>query len=283
LRLILRLDVTPVLLDFPATATQITRNNNYMKSCLIPALALVLLVSSVSAQEKPDLTDPRQKTSYALGMDILATLKQQEVDVDTKAIAAGMADMEAGKPALTPEQQKAVMKDLHQNIMAKAAEKQKAAAENNLKEGQAFLAANAKKQGVKVKEVVAPDGSKAELQYKILKSGAGPSPQKTDTVKVHYHGTLIDGTVFDSSVNRGVPATFIVNLVIPGWTEALQMMKVGDKWQLFIPAKLGYGELAPPKIGPNSTLIFDIELLGIEKRDAANSAPDMNTPSAPAK
>jgi FKBP-type peptidyl-prolyl cis-trans isomerase len=249
-----------------------------MKSCLIATLAFGLLVSPLSAQDKPDLMDAKQKTSYALGMDIFSTLKQQEVDVDLKAIAAGMADMQAGKPVLTPEQQKALMRDLHQNIRIKTAEKQKVAAEKNLKEGQAFLAANAKKEGVKVKEVVAPDGSKAELQYKILKSGTGLSPKKTDTVRVHYHGTLIDGTVFDSSVNRGVPATFIVNLVIPGWTEALQMMKVGDKWQLFIPAKLGYGEIAPPKIGPNSTLIFDVELLGIEKPNVPAPAAATNPP-----
>ena len=131
--------------------------------------------------------------------------------------------------------------------------------EKNLKAGKAFLAANAKKDGV----ITTATG----LQYKVLKSGTGASPQKTDTVKVHYHGTLIDGTVFDSSVQRGEPITFPVSDVIPGWTEALQLMKVGDKWQLFIPSSLAYGELSPPgsKIGPNSTLLFEVELLGIEK------------------
>jgi FKBP-type peptidyl-prolyl cis-trans isomerase FklB len=237
----------------------------------------------VSAQNKLDLTDSKQKTSYAIGMDLGSAFKQQGLDVDTNAIAAGLSDVLAGKPALTPEQQKAALLDLQKNLMAKAEEKQKAAADKNLADGQAFLAANAKKEGVKIKEVTAPDGSKAELQYKVIKSGAGPSPKKTDTVKVHYHGTLIDGTVFDSSVQRGEPITLGVGDVIPGWTEALQMMKVGDKWQLFIPAKLAYGEEAPPQIGPNSTLIFDVELLGIEKPDAANSAPDTNTPPVPAK
>jgi FKBP-type peptidyl-prolyl cis-trans isomerase len=140
-------------------------------------------------------------------------------------------------------------------------EKQKAAAGTNLKAGEAFLAANAKKVGVKT--------TASGLQYKVIKSGAGPSPKPTDVVKVHYHGTLIDGTIFDSSVQRNTPATFPVNGVIPGWTEALQLMKVGDKWQLVIPAKLAYGEEGPGPIGPNSVLIFEVELLGIEKPAAA--------------
>jgi FKBP-type peptidyl-prolyl cis-trans isomerase FklB len=124
--------------------------------------------------------------------------------------------------------------------------------------GEIFLAENAKKEGVKT--------TASGLQYKVIKSGAGESPKPTDTVKVHYHGTLIDGTVFDSSVQRGEPISFPVGGVIPGWVEALQLMKVGDKWQLFIPSRLAYGAQSPsPLIGPNSTLIFEVELLGIEK------------------
>jgi len=124
--------------------------------------------------------------------------------------------------------------------------------------GATFLAENAKKEGVKT--------TASGLQYKIIKSGTGESPKPTDTVKVHYHGTLIDGTVFDSSVQRGQPVTFPVERVIPGWVEALQLMKVGDKWQLFIPAKLAYGDRSPgPAIPPNSVLIFEVELLGIVK------------------
>jgi FKBP-type peptidyl-prolyl cis-trans isomerase FklB len=124
--------------------------------------------------------------------------------------------------------------------------------------GETFLAQNAKKEGV----VTTASG----LQYKVIKSGMGESPRPTDTVKVHYHGTLIDGTVFDSSVQRGQPISFPVNGVIPGWVEALQLMKVGDKWQLFIPARLAYGDRSPgPAIPPNSALIFEVELLGIEK------------------
>jgi len=232
-----------------------------MKSYFIPVLALGLLVSSASAQDKPDLTNPKQKTSYAIGLDIATSLKRQELDVDAKALAAGIADGFAGKPALTEEEQKAAIMDLQKSVIARAEEKQKAAAGKNLKVGEVFLAANAKKEGVKT--------TASGLQYKVIKSGAGPSPKPTDIVKVHYTGTLVDGTVFDSSVNRGVPATFPVKGVIPGWTEALQLMKVGDKWQLVIPAKLAYGEDGPGPIGPNSTLIFEVELLGIEKPEAA--------------
>jgi len=124
--------------------------------------------------------------------------------------------------------------------------------------GESFLAENAKKEGVKT--------TASGLQYRVIKSGTGPSPKLSDGVKVHYHGTLIDGTVFDSSVERGEPISFPVSGVIAGWTEALQLMKVGDKWKLFIPARLAYGEQSPtPKIPPNSALIFEVELLGIEK------------------
>ena len=232
-----------------------------MKSYIIPVLALGLFVSSVPAQDKPDLTNPKQKTSYAIGLDIATSLKRQELDVDAKALTAGIADGFAGKPALTEQEMKAAIMDLQKSAMARAEEKQKAAAEKNLKAGEAFLAANAKKDGVKT--------TASGLQYKVIKAGTGASPKPTDTVKVHYTGKMVDGTVFDSSVERGTPATFPVKGVIPGWTEALQLMKVGDKWQLVIPAKLAYGEDGPGPIGPNSTLIFEVELLGIEKPEAA--------------
>jgi FKBP-type peptidyl-prolyl cis-trans isomerase FklB len=239
-----------------------------MKSYLIPILALGLLASSAAAQDKPDLTNPKQKTSYALGVNIGSSLKTQGLDLDARALAAGITDAMGGKPALTPEEVSDTLVKLKQDVEAKnAAEAAKYAdGAKNLKDGEAFLAANKTKEGVKVHTVTLPDGTTAELQYKILKSGTGDSPKKTDTVTVNYTGTLIDGTVFDSSVQRGQPATFPVGEVIPGWTEALQMMKVGDKWQLFLPAKLAYGEQSPgPKIGPNSTLIFEVELLGIQK------------------
>ncbi len=232
-----------------------------MNSYLLPSLALgLLLVGSAKAQDKLDLKNPRQRASYSIGADIGSNFKKQEIDIDPKALAAGLADALAGKPALTEAEMRETLENLRKDLMAKAETKQKAAGDKNAKEGEAFLAANAKKDGVKT----LPSG----LQYKVIKSGTGNSPKATDRVKVHYHGTLIDGTVFDSSVERGQPATFGVNQVIPGWTEALQLMKEGDKWQVYIPSKLAYGERgAGGKIGPNSTLIFDVELLSIEKAD----------------
>jgi len=149
-------------------------------------------------------------------------------------------------------------------------------AAKDLKESEGFMAANAKKDGVIIKDVTAPDGSSAQLQYKILKSGpAGPSPKKSDIVEVHYVGSFTDGSVFDSSVARNTPATFKVTDVIPGWTEALQMMKVGDKWELFIPPNLGYGEFGPPQIPPNSVLVFQLELLSFYTPPPVTNAPSV--------
>ena len=228
-----------------------------MKSYIIPTLAIGLFVSAAQGQDKPDLTNPKQRTSYAIGLDIATDLKAREIDLDPKALAAGIADALANKPALKPEEVQEVLAKLEREMTAKGETKKKADAEKNQKAGDAFLAENAKKEGVKT--------TASGLQYKVLKSGSGASPKKADTVKVHYHGTLIDGKVFDSSVQRGEPVTVSVDGVIPGWVEALQLMKIGDKWQLFIPAKLAYGERPDPVIGPNATLVFEVELLGIEK------------------
>jgi len=229
-----------------------------MNSYLASTLALGLLACPVFAQEKPDLTNPKQRLSYSIGADIGANFKRQELDVDAKALAAGINDALAGKTTLSEAERKETLDNFRKEMMAKMESKQKTDGGKNLKEGEAFLAANAKKEAV----TTLPSG----LQYKVLKSGKGKSPKATDTVKVHYHGTLLDGTVFDSSVERGEPATFPVNGVIPGWVEALQIMKEGDKWQLTIPPKLAYGERgAGGKIGPNSVLVFDVELLSIEK------------------
>jgi FKBP-type peptidyl-prolyl cis-trans isomerase FklB len=232
---------------------------NIMFLYFIPvAAAAGLLASSLHAQEKPELKTLKQRASYAIGVDMGSKFKRQEIDVDPKLLAAGFADALAGKPGLTEPEVKQALTEFQAEFMAKMETKQKAAGEKNLTEGAAFLAANAKKEGVKT--------TASGLQYKVIKSGQGKSPTSTDTVKVHYHGTLIDGTVFDSSVDRGEPVTFPLNGVIPGWTEALQLMKEGDKWQLFIPSALAYGERAAgAAISPNSTLIFDVELLSIEK------------------
>jgi len=222
--------------------------------------AAALFATGVCAQDKMDLKEPKQRSSYAIGMDIGGNLQRQGIEIDAKALAAGIADVIAGKPALSEADVKAAIAELRTQMMAKAEAKDKVAGEKNAKDGEAFMAANAKKEGVKS----TPSG----LQYKVVKAGdgKGKSPKATDTVKVHYHGTLIDGSVFDSSVQRGEPISFPLNGVIAGWTEGLQLMKEGDKYQFVIPGKLAYGEQSPsPKIGPNSTLIFDVELLAIEK------------------
>jgi FKBP-type peptidyl-prolyl cis-trans isomerase len=220
------------------------------------------LVVPVSAQSRPELTNSTRRISYALGMEIVRNLKLDDFDLDMKAMAAGMADMQAGKPALTPGQKKTALKEMQDDILAKAVAKREAAGVVHRREGAAFLAANARQEGVQVKAVIAPDDAKAELQYKVLKSGSqGSSPKKTDTVVVNFTGTLIDGTVFDSSAKRGGPATFSMTDVIPGWAEALQMMKPGDRWQLFVPPSLAYADYGPPEIGMYTTLIYDLELV----------------------
>ena len=227
-------------------------------------LACGLVMSPAFCQDKPELVTPKQRVSYSIGASIGGNFKRQEIDIDAKAFTAGIVDAMTGQPALTPTEMRQVLDEFQKQMQAKMAANEKATEEKNatiapenLMKGEEYLAANAKKEGVKV--------TASGLQYKVLKSGTGRTPKATDTVKTHYHGTLIDGTVFDSSVERGEPISFPVNRVIPGWTEALQMMKEGDKWQLTIPSKLAYGERgAGGKIGPNSTLIFDVELIAIE-------------------
>lgn len=230
-----------------------------MTSIRINILAMsALLAGSAFAEDKPDLKDPKQRISYAIGTDIGSGMKRQDLDIDPKAMAAGLADAFSGKPALTDEEIKQTLNDFRTQMTAKLEAKQKTEGAANIKKGEDFLAANSKKEGVKT--------TASGLQYKAIKSGTGKTPKASDTVKVHYHGTLIDGTVFDSSVDRGEPISFPVGGVIPGWTEALQLMKEGDKWQIVLPSKIAYGEQgAGPKIGPNSVLVFEVELLAIEK------------------
>jgi len=229
----------------------------YMTTSVAAAALFTTMLNA--ADDKLDLKDAKQKSSYAIGMDIGGNFKKQEIDIDPKAMAAGLADAMSGKTQLTEADAKAVLTEFRMSMMSKMQEKEKASGEKNVKAGEDFLAANAKKEGVKT--------TTTGLQYKVLKAGdgKGKTPKSTDTVKVHYHGTLIDGTVFDSSVERGEPAEFPVNGVIPGWTEVLQLMKEGDKWQVYIPAKLAYGERgAGGKIGPNAALVFDVELLKVQ-------------------
>ncbi len=200
--------------------------------------------SMVQAAENVELKTQKDKLSYAIGVDVGNSLKKNSIDVDMNVLMQGMKDAFSGKPQMTDQQIKETMIAY-----------QKEQAEKNKKAGEAFLAENKKKSGV----VTMPSG----LQYKIVKKGTGKSPKATDTVTVNYRGTLIDGTEFDSSYKRGQPATFPVNGVIPGWTEALQLMKEGAKWELFIPADLAYGATGRPGIPPNSTLIFEVELISI--------------------
>jgi FKBP-type peptidyl-prolyl cis-trans isomerase FklB len=226
-----------------------------MKRILFPVITAAVL-SSALAQTTMDLKETKARSSYAIGADIAKSIKRQPLELDTKALAAGLTDGLEGKLALSEAELSAALASLQQQLQEKARAQQAEAGDKNLKAGEEFLAANGKKEGIKT--------TKSGLQYQVVKSGSGKTPKATESVKVHYHGTLIDGTVFDSSVERGEPISFPVNGVIPGWTEALQLMKEGDKWKLFIPSALAYGENgAGPKIGPNSVLIFDVELLSV--------------------
>jgi FKBP-type peptidyl-prolyl cis-trans isomerase len=202
------------------------------------------------------LKTDKEKESYAMGMNFGTGLHRNGMTLDPALVARGMRDaMNGGKTALTEEQAKAAMtllqNDVRQKIQAKAQE----SAAPNRKAGEAFLAENKTKEGV----VTLPSG----LEYKIMTQGNGPKPTASDTVTCNYRGTLIDGTEFDSSYKRGEPASFPVNGVIKGWTEALQLMPVGSKWQLFIPADLAYGDSGRPGISPGDTLIFEVELISI--------------------
>jgi FKBP-type peptidyl-prolyl cis-trans isomerase len=228
-----------------------------MKSRWLAAAAALLLAGHASAQDIPKLTNQKDKVSYSIGMDIGNNLKRQSIDVDVDLLAKGVKDaLTGGETLLSGEEARETLVALQKDLREKALERKKLDAEKNKKEGEAFLAENKTKEGV----VSLPSG----LQYKILQSGDGSSPKGTDTVETNYRGTLIDGTEFDSSYKRGQAAVFPVNGVIAGWTEALQLMKVGDKWQLFVPPELAYGERGAGPIGPNSTLIFDVELLSIK-------------------
>jgi FKBP-type peptidyl-prolyl cis-trans isomerase FklB len=219
---------------------------------------IFIIAAPVSAADDSSApTSKKDKISYSIGVNIGTSLKQQELDVNTDALVAGLKDaFSGGKTKLTQDEVHQILTDFQQEMQAKMQERMQQAADKNKKDGEAFLAENKKKSGVKT----LPSG----LQYKIISEGKGASPKETDTVTTNYKGTLIDGTEFDSSYKRGEPATFPVNGVIKGWTEALQLMKVGSKWQLFVPADLAYGPRgAGQVIGPNSTLIFEVELVSI--------------------
>jgi len=242
---------------------------------LVIAVVVGLVGSSLVAAP-PVLKTENDKVSYTIGQDIgrnvqsvLKNLKKNGVEIDQQIITQGILDAITGaKSALTEDEQKAVMAAFQKEMAASAPKRMAEVAARNKKDGEAFLAENGKKEGIVT--------TKSGLQYKVLKEGKGAMPKGTDTVKTHYHGTLLDGSVFDSSVERGEPATFQVNEVIKGWTEALQLMKVGSKVQIFVPAELGYGERgAGADIGPNCTLIFEVELLGIESAEDLPKLPKL--------
>jgi FKBP-type peptidyl-prolyl cis-trans isomerase FklB len=228
-------------------------------------IAALLVAAPAFAQEKTELTTDKDKVSYSIGLDIGSTFKKQDMDIDPAALLKGLQDGVAGsKPLMTDDQIRDTMTAYSKSMMDKQTAVAKEAGAKNLAAGEKFLADNKNKEGVKT----TPSG----LQYKVLKEGNGPTPKETDSVETHYRGTLLDGKEFDSSYKRNEPATFPVNRVIKGWTEALQMMKVGSKYELWIPSNLAYGERgAGQDIGPNETLHFEVELLGIKPGDAASA------------
>jgi FKBP-type peptidyl-prolyl cis-trans isomerase FklB len=230
-----------------------------MKKRLAMAMCGVVALSGASfAADAPELKSEKEKISYSIGMDIGGNLKRGSVEVDPDLLARGLKDSYVGgKTLLTEDQARQAIADFQKTLMAKQAETMKKLSEKNKADGEKFLAENAKKEGVKVLS--------SGLQYKEITPGTGKSPKAADNVTTHYKGTLIDGTEFDSSYKRGQPATFPVSGVIAGWTEALQLMKEGAKWQLFVPSRLAYGERgAGQVIGPNATLVFEVELISVK-------------------
>lgn len=228
----------------------------------VAVVTMLLVAASAAAEGTPPrkaLKEKKDRISYSIGMDIGRNLKRQPFEVDPELLAQGIRDVfSGGKTLLTEEEREQTLADLQKELMAKQQEHVRQMGDRNRKEEEEFLAANGKKEGI----VTLPSG----LQYKVLKAGTGPNPKLTDTVETNYRGTLLDGTEFDSSYKRGQPAVFPVSGVIEGWKEALQKMKVGGKWQLFVPSKLAYGERGAGRdIGPNQALIFEVELLGIKK------------------
>jgi FKBP-type peptidyl-prolyl cis-trans isomerase FklB len=220
------------------------------------------------------LTTEKDKQSYAIGLNVGQSLHRDGIVVDPKIVVRGIEDaMAGGKVLLTDDQIKTVMTDLKNQVQQEQAAKRLAAAETNKKDGTAFLAANATKPGV----VTLPSG----LQYKILTAGTGPKPTADDKVVCNYRGTLLNNTEFDSSYKSGQPSTFPVTGVIKGWTEALQLMPVGSKWQLFIPADLAYGERGRGPIEPNAVLVFELELLSIQPKAPPAPTPAPTTTPAP--
>jgi len=231
-----------------------------MKLRVLIGLGILFWVSQVFAQESLVLKNQKDKVSYSIGIAMGKNFKMQFIDIDPDILAKGIKDaFIGGKTLMTDQEMNETMTAYQKELAAKREELLKKLGEKNKTEGETFLAENKKKEGVKTLE--------SGLQYKVIQAGSGKKPALSDTVTTHYRGTLIDGTEFDSSYRRGQPATFPVGSVIPGWKEALQLMEVGAKWQLFVPSNLAYGERAAgPNIGPYAALIFEVELISIEEK-----------------
>jgi len=228
-----------------------------MKRILFASVLAVFFSGVCLAGETPELKSENDRVSYSVGYQIGGDFKRQGVELNTESLVKGVQDARSGaEPLMTRQEMHQTLVDLKKKIMADERKRKKEEAEKVRKEGEAFLAANRKKKGV----VTLSSG----LQYKVIKEGTGKSPKATNEVTVHYRGTFIDGTEFDSSYQRGTPATFQADSVIAGWKEAIPKMKEGAKWQLFVPADLAYGERgAGPNIPPNAALIFEVELIRV--------------------
>src|SRR5689334_12563856 len=270
------LDGCGFLSSVPDFISRCSRRFPTMKNLVI-GITLTMLATPLFAENRPALKDTKDKVSYSIGLDIGNTFKKQKMEINADVLAAGVKDALSGaNPLLTPDEMRTVMTQFSNDMREKAATASKEAGEKNTKEGEKFLAENKAKPGVKT--------TASGLQYKVEKEGKGAQPKANDMVTVNYRGTLINGTEFDSSYKRGQPATFPVSGVIKGWTEALQLMKVGSKYQLFIPSSLAYGERGAGRdIEPNSTLIFDVELLDVKPVSAGPSASPGASASASAK
>jgi FKBP-type peptidyl-prolyl cis-trans isomerase FklB len=237
--------------------------NMKMTPKLILAAGLALSLSqSWAADEKSDFKDDKEKASYAIGMYFGNQIKRGNMDVDANTINSAMQDVLAGKTLKLTDQQ------AQEAIRTYQMAEQKRVSDKNKKDAEAFLAENKKKAGVKTHEVKLADGSTAEMQYKVITEGKGEMPKSNDTVQVNYRGTLVNGKEFDSSTKHnppGQPSKMALNRVVKGWTEALEMMKVGSKWEIYLPSTLAYGDRGyPPDIAPGAALIFEMELVGIE-------------------